>query len=123
MYSIFNDLKNLSIFVLAFLLFVPPVQAHADAMFLNDTTKNHRGEMDEDHHHEHHKNETEDHKNTNHHHHCTMLGFSSAIISPELTYHFRNETQVKKNIPFYQKEFTSNYLDTLFEPPQTCSIS
>jgi hypothetical protein len=105
-------------------MFVPPVQAHADAVIFSDTHDNHTEVLDndhqEDHHQEdHHQNDSEENKNTKHHHHCTSLGFSSALISPLATYsNVVRVVQEKTQIHFYQKNFLSNYLDTLIEPPQ-----
>lgn len=101
-------------------MFVPPVQAHADAIVFTDTVDAHHMEtLDNHHQQEHHKNDTEDHKKSKHHHHCTSLGFSSAIITPiNICCCLINITQVKKPIHYYQKSFVSNYLDTLIQPPQ-----
>jgi hypothetical protein len=102
-------------------MFVPPVQAHVDAVIFADVLDNHTEELNDHHQEEHHQNDSEEHKNTEHHHHCTTLGFSSAFIAPLITYsNVIGITQEKKLIHFYQKSFLSNYLDTLLEPPRAC---
>jgi ABC-type Zn2+ transport system substrate-binding protein/surface adhesin len=113
-------LKQFSIVLFVLLLFVPPVQAHVDAIIFTNTIENHHTNTLNDHHEEeHHKNDTEDHKNSKHHQHCTSLGFSSAIISPlDTCCNLIGITEVKKTLHFYQKPFVSSYLDTLIEPPQ-----
>jgi hypothetical protein len=113
-------LKELSVFLLILLMFVPPVQVHLDAVIFTDTVENHHvdvlGDSHED---DHHKSDTEDNKNSKHHHHCTSLGFSSAIISPfSACCNLKGVTQVKKPNHYYQKSLVSNYLETLLEPPQ-----
>ena len=71
-------------------MFVPPVQAHFDAVIFAETLDSHTEVLDTDHEEEHHQNDSEDSKNTEHHHHCTSLGFSSALISLLLfSYAFR----------------------------------
>jgi len=120
--SIFSDLKNFSIFVLAFLLFVPPVQAHTDVVVLNDTTENHMGELDEDHHQEHHENETEDEKNSDHHHHCSIVSSITVFIKDDTQIHFVDFLIRKEDTLFSKNLYSSNCLDHLFQPPQTCSV-
>lgn len=100
-------------------MFVPPVQAHADAVIFSNTLGSHTEVLDTNHQEEHHHNDSEDNKKTEHHHHCTSLGFSSALISPLITYsNVIGITQERNPIHSYQKSFISNYLDTLIEPPQ-----
>jgi hypothetical protein len=100
-------------------MFVPPVQAHVDALILADSTDNHTEVIDTDHQQEHHQNDSEENKNTEHHHHCTSLGFSSALIYPLFSCcNLMSTTQEKNPIHFDQQSFISNYLDTLIEPPQ-----
>jgi len=100
-------------------MFVPPVQAHADAVIFSDILDSHTEFIDNDHQEEHHQNDSEENKNREHHHHCTSLGFSSALIYPLFSCcNLLENTQEKKPIHFYQKSFLSNYLDTLIEPPQ-----
>lgn len=112
-------MKHFGIFIFVLLMLVPPVQAHADAVIFGDPLESHTEVLDNDHQEEHHQNDSEEHKNTEHHHHCTSLGFSSALISPFVTYlSILGSIQEKKAIHFYQKSFVSNYLDTLIEPPQ-----
>jgi len=115
-------LKQFGIFIFVLLMLVPPVQAHADAVIFGDMLDSHTEEvLDNDHQEEHHQNDSEENKNTEHHHHCTSLGFSSALISPLVSYvNILENTQEKKAIHFYQKSFVSNYLDTLIEPPRVC---
>jgi hypothetical protein len=112
-------LKQFGIFIFVLLMFVPPVQAHADAVIFSDTLARETEVLGTDHQKEHHKNDTEEDKNTEHHHHCTSLGFSSALIYPFVSY--ANEIgniQEQKPIHFHQKSFISNYLETLIKPPQ-----
>ncbi len=113
-------MKQFGIFIFVLLMLVPPVQAHADAVIFGNTLENHaQEELDIEHQEEHHQNDSEEHKNTEHHHHCTSLGFSSALISPLISYcNLIGATQEKKPIHFYQKSFSDNFLDTLIEPPQ-----
>lgn len=101
-------------------MFVPPVQAHVDAIIFTDTVDTHHLEiMDEHHEQEHHKNDSDEHKEKNHHHHCTSLGFSSAVIAPlNMICNLIGVIKESQPIHYYQKSFLSNYLDTLLEPPQ-----
>lgn len=111
-------MKQFGIFIFVLLMFVPPAQAHADAVVFGDTLDRETEVLDTDHQKEHHKNDTEEHKNTEHHHHCTSLGFSNALIYPFVSY--GNETgniQKKKSIHFYNKMNSSNYIETPIKPP------
>lgn len=100
------------------MLFVPPVQAHVDAIVFNEVSENHIDVLDDAHQDSHHKNDSEEEKDTEHHHHCSMMSFSSAIISPNFKYSFAKIFKVKKEIIYYQALHTSNFLDELFQPPQ-----
>jgi hypothetical protein len=100
-------------------MFVPPVQAHFDAVVFFNILEGHTEVLVTDHQDEHHQNDSEENKNSEHHHHCTSLGFSSALIYPLVAYsNTTGITQERSPIHFYQKSFLSNYLDTLIEPPQ-----
>ena len=113
------DLKNISIIILTLLLFVPPVQAHADAIiFEDDLTEAHIDVIDITHHDSHHENDTEEEKSKEHHHHCISLGLSNAIIAKEFNYLFVKPLQVKKKILFRKHLNASNFLDKLFQPPR-----
>ncbi|PHR73244.1 MAG: hypothetical protein COA67_03515 [Lutibacter sp.] len=111
-------MKKIFVILCAFLLLVPPVQAHVDAIIFDIASETHIETLDDSHHIEHHQNDSDDEKNTEHHHHCSQLGISSAIISPILTYDFVKIVQIKNPIPFYQTLHTSTHLDSLFQPPQ-----
>ena len=113
-------MKNISIIILILLLFVPPVQAHADAIIFNDgdVTETHIDTMDEEHSNTHHQNDTEEEKNTEHHHHCISLGISSAIITADFKFQFIKYFQVKKKIHFHKVLNTASFLDELFQPPK-----
>ena len=112
-------MKKIIVIICALLLVVPPVQAHADAIFLvTDETEIHIDDSTDKHQDEHHQNDSEDEKNTNHHHHCTMLGFSFAVISPTNTFTLVEFPKTKKTIIFHKSLHTSNHLDRLFQPPR-----
>ncbi|WP_155995202.1 hypothetical protein [Tenacibaculum ovolyticum] len=111
-------MKNISIIILTLLLFVPPVQAHVDAIVLNDITESHVDAFDVAHQDAHHRNDSDEEKETEHHHHCTVMIFTGAIISPSFKYNFSKVFKVKKEIIFYQTLHTSNFLDELLQPPQ-----
>ena len=100
-------------------MFVPPVQAHSDAVIFSNEFDKHTEVLDDEHQEEHHQNDTEEDKNTEHHHHCTSLGFSNAFIVPFVanTSLIRFD-QVIKPIHYYQKSLLANYLETLTEPPE-----
>ena len=99
---------------------MPPVQAHADAVILDDNnaTEVHVDIMDEAHLNKHHQNDTDEEKNTEHHHHCVSLVISSAIINSEFKIRFIKYFQVKKKNHFHKVLNTSGYLDQLFQPPR-----
>jgi len=101
-------------------MLVPPVQAHADAVIFGDTLDSHTEEvLDKIHQEEEHQNDSEEEENSEHHHHCTSLGFSSALISPLVSYVSMIEhTQEKKPIHFYQNTFVSQYLNEILQPPR-----
>lgn len=113
-------MKNISIVILTLLLFVPPVQAHADAMIFDDgnVIEFHVDTMDEAHSNTHHQNDTDEEKNTEHHHHCISLGISNAIITTEFKFQFIKYFQVKKKIHFHKVLNTASFLDELFQPPR-----
>lgn len=112
-------MKELSIFIFVLLMFVPPVQAHADAVIFTDILDSHPEVINNDHEEEHHQNDSDDNKNTEHHHHCTSLGFSSALISPLATYsNLVGVIQEKKSIHFYNKMNSSSIIDIPEEPPR-----
>ena len=61
-------MKELSIFIFVLLMFVPPVQAHADAVIFTDILDSYPEVINNDHEEEHHQNDSDDNKNTEHHH-------------------------------------------------------
>lgn len=101
------------------MLFVPPVQAHSDAIiFANDIAGNHIDSVNNIHSDLHHENDTEEEKNKEHHHHCISIGISNAIITLDLKYLFVRPLEVKKKKHFHKVLNTSSYLDKLFQPPK-----
>lgn len=102
------------------MLFVPPVQAHSDAIIFNDGNiiETHIDEMDTAHSDTHHQNDTEEEKKTEHHHHCISLGISNAIITSEFKFQFEKPLQIKKKIHFHKVLNTASFLDELFQPPR-----
>lgn len=113
-------LKNISIIIITLLLFVPPVQAHSDAIIFNDGNiiETHIDAMDAVHSDTHHQNDTEEEKNKEHHHHCVFLGISNAIITSEFKFEFVKLLQINKRVPFHKVLNTASFLDQLFQPPR-----
>ena len=100
-------------------MFVPPVQAHVDVIVFDEFSEEHVEALNDEYHDGQHQNEKGDEKNSKDHHHCTMLGFSSALITPLFTYFSIEIPQIKKTIFFNQTHYVSSYLDDLFQPPQS----
>ncbi|MCD8408149.1 hypothetical protein LNI98_09255 [Tenacibaculum dicentrarchi] len=109
-------MKIISILILTLLLFVPPVQAHSDAIIFNDADA-HFNTMDDAHSQTHHQNDTEEERNTEHHHHCIFLGISSAVIAPEFNFQIITFFQKHSKNHFYKVLNTASYLNQLFQPP------
>lgn len=111
-------LKKIILIILTLLLLVPPVQAHADTIVFESTSEVHFNSLEKGHHQKHHQHDTEEERNTDHHHHCTIVGVSSAIITPNFSFQFVRFSQARKRIHFYKELNTSSFLDELFQPPQ-----
>ena len=99
-------------------MFVPPIQAHTDAVVILDTVESHAENLDEAHQDEHHKNDSEEHKNTKHHHHCSAQSITSSFINNEIQFHFHNYFSRKECILFYNRMNASNFIETPIEPPR-----
>ena len=101
------------------LMFVPPVQAHTDAIVLDiDETEIHIDDVEDKHQDEHHQNDSEDEKNTNHHHHCSTQSTTASYINTEIQFQFHQYSTTKESILFYKKMNSSDFLETLIEPPR-----
>jgi hypothetical protein len=98
-------------------MFVPPVQAHADAVIWGDTLDNHTEIIDNDHQEEHHQNDSEENKNTKHHHHCTTQSTISSFITNEFQFHFYKSTTEKNVILFYKQMNSSSVIKIPEKPP------
>jgi len=105
--------------IFAFLILVPPAQAHVDVIAF-DAVELHAGEeyYNEAHQANHHGHENDTENETEHHHHCTMLGITYAIINITNSYVFFNSTEQKQLIISYDNLHENSYLNNLFQPPQ-----
>jgi len=106
-------LKQFGVFIFVLLMFVPPTQAHTDAIFIADTIENH---LDVAHEKEYHKNDTNENKKAKDHHHCSVESMVSSFIESKIQVHFYLSR--KEIILFYDKMNSSSTIDILEEPPR-----
>lgn len=103
---------------------MPNAQGHIDVVVYKDASKIytsaiHIGDFNE-HQETHHKDDFEHNENSDHQHHTIIVNFVTEFIEV-FNYNpiFMIETLVNsKPVVFYQNLHTSNFLDTLFQPPR-----
>ncbi len=108
-------LKKFNVFLLILLLFVPPIQTHADTFVFSETLENNNKLVFKK---QPHKNDSQENKNIKHHHHCSVESTISSFIQDDVDIHFYKNSNRKDILFFYDKMISSNTLDILEEPPR-----
>lgn len=108
-------LKNFNVLLLILLLFVPPIQAHADAIVFSEIVENNTNLVFEK---KPHKNDYQENNKTKHHHHCSLENTISSFMQDEINIHFYHYSNKKEIILFYDRMRSTNTLDILEVPPR-----
>ena len=107
--------------ILSFLILAPQAGTHIDIIAFDDInlhSEDNSNNFDDNHQIEHHQNDSDDEKNSEHHHHCVDLSVSTVFIASNTDYSLTIIPQEKKLITIYKALHGTNYLDSIFQPPQ-----
>lgn len=107
--------------ILSFLILAPQAGTHIDIIAFDDIELHHQNDLNnfsDNHQIEHHQNDSDDEKDSEHHHHCIDLSVSTVFVASKNDYSLTIIPQEKKRISIYKALHGTNYLDSIFQPPQ-----
>ena len=115
----FFALKNYIVFLLIFLLLAPPTQAHTYIIVVNDEIELHtNSNVNDSHINANHHNDSDKEKKSEHHHHCSNINIEIVFFNSEFQLNHCHYSNGKEKFLFSNDLYSSDYLDTVFQPPR-----